>query len=1064
MTDRLQRFISLMREIFELDKSDLDFGIYRIINIRKKAVETFLAKGLPEKIRETLAPFAKDTTELEKRIAEIERQCEELGIDISASKKLSEEYSELKSQIAAGADLSGLELSVYSSLYHFFSRYYEEGDFISKRRYKEGVYALPYEGEEVRLYWANQDQYYVKSSENFRDYTFADSGYTVHFRLVRATTEQNNNKESRENKRVFMLFDEKDECPGIHTFEYNADERKLIICFTYDIPKNKKIKYEEENLAKIRQYLVSDPSMGERAAVLLRNLSSDKKKASSVLEKHLRAYTARNTFNYFIHQDLRGFLYRELDFYIKNEVIRLDDIDTEQERHAQAYIAEARAVKRVGHSIIDFLAQIEDFQKKLWLKKKFVVETNWCITLDKINAGFWKEIISNEKQLEEWIRLFRIDRLPGFSRPLKEEFLRDNLSLVVDTRFYSKEWKDRLLETIDNLDDQTDGIMVRSDNFQALNLLMARYEGTIPLIYIDPPYNTDASKILYKNGYEHSSWLSLMHSRLQLARRLLSSKGIMQVAIDDYEFRYINCCLDQVFGAGNAISNIAIFTNPKGRDQGFIAAAHDYTLMYAKDKRYAETNKFMLSEKEIKKKFAKTNGVDSLRELPLKRTGTGKYREERPYMYFPFLYDSKKEKLYVIEEELYKKIYDPQTESFDDSLIEKCRRECEKKGWAFILPLSGSGERLRWRWGYASCRRGIENGSIFAKKMKDGSYAVYQYDLADAFVTPKSIWIGERYDASSKGTNILDNILPNNLFDYPKSLYTVEDNLIIGSGKQDTVMDFFAGSATTGHAVIDLNRKEEGSGRKYILIDMGEYFDSIPLARMKKVIYSSEWRDGVPQNRDSGVSHIMKYMTLESYEDALSNIELPKEDFQLSLLLGEEYLIHYMLETEAKNSMLDIERFDRPFEYKLKINQNNETSDKIVDLAETFQYLLGLRVIRRTAVTYFCVSEEKNESYEGAVDIAENPGGPYGFQQIEGILPDGDRVLIIWRTITDDILLSNAALDAYFLKKHREPDDRNYDRIYVNGDNNLAGLKTDRDKWKIHMIEPEFRARMFEEE
>ena len=206
--EKLNRFINLLEGIFELNKADLDFGIYRIMNIRKDEIKQFLSVGLPNKVQEALAPFATDTGEIEKRIAEIEKQANDLGIEITASPKLADEYSRLKSQLAAGMDMSALETDVYSALYSFFNRYYDEGDFISKRRYKEGVYAIPYEGEEVKLHWANADQYYIKTSENFRDYAFISNGKKVHFRLVDATTERNNNKESDTTKRVFMLYTE----------------------------------------------------------------------------------------------------------------------------------------------------------------------------------------------------------------------------------------------------------------------------------------------------------------------------------------------------------------------------------------------------------------------------------------------------------------------------------------------------------------------------------------------------------------------------------------------------------------------------------------------------------------------------------------------------------------------------------------------------------------------------------------------------------------------------------------------------------------------------------------
>jgi adenine-specific DNA-methyltransferase len=171
-SEKLIRFISLLEGIFELDKADLDFGIYRILNIRKDEIMQFLSEGLPKKVQDALSPFAADTGKATERIAAIEKQAAELGIEINASPKLAEEYARLRSQLAAGTDLSSLETDVYSALYSFFNRYYDDGDFISKRRYKEGVYAIPYEGEEVKLYWANADQYFIKTAENFRDYTF----------------------------------------------------------------------------------------------------------------------------------------------------------------------------------------------------------------------------------------------------------------------------------------------------------------------------------------------------------------------------------------------------------------------------------------------------------------------------------------------------------------------------------------------------------------------------------------------------------------------------------------------------------------------------------------------------------------------------------------------------------------------------------------------------------------------------------------------------------------------------------------------------------------------------
>ena len=587
MNERLNRFTSLLKQIFELDKSDLDFGIYRVMNLRKAQIEEFLTERLPQMVQETLAPFAQGSKEeIRAKMKQIEDSVSEMGMTVDAlpdTAQKKQQYLQLQKQLAEGADLAALETDVYSALYSFFNRYYEDGDFISKRRYKEGVYAIPYEGEEVKLYWANQDQYYIKTSENFKDYTFVFDGITVHFRLVDATTEQNNNKESKDSKRTFMLFTEDEEnYPGIKRFEYDPEAAEIVIRFVYDIPEDKKKKYAEENYAAITAWLLSQ----HRAELnpLIAPIPTGKgRETTTLLEKHLKGYVAKNTFDYFIHKDLHGFLTRELDFFIKSEVMHLEDLDTGSEARVETYLAKVKAIKRVGKIIIDFLAQIEDFQKKLWLKKKFVVETNWCITLDKIDESFWAEIIGNKAQIDEWIAMYAIDEAEGWSNPPTVDFLRQNKNLIVDTKHFSNTFKFRLLESIPDLDGQTNGVMIWGDNYHALSFLKAKYAKSVQSVYIDPPYNADATAILYKNGYRNSSWCAMIHNRIALARELMKPSGIICITIDDYELYNLKQVADVVFP--NAyIATVAIRNNPSGRSTvvGF-SVNHEYALFYGKE-------------------------------------------------------------------------------------------------------------------------------------------------------------------------------------------------------------------------------------------------------------------------------------------------------------------------------------------------------------------------------------------------------------------------------------------------------------------------------------------------
>ena len=1021
MSEKRESFVKLLHKIFELDKSDLDFGIYRIMNIRKEQIKDFLDKKLPEQIKAILEQVAiENRDQIHKKMKELERQTTQFSMVAENTV----EYIYSKEQDTSLTDIIALETDVYSNLYNFFNRYYDEGDFISKRRYKEGVYAIPYEGEEVKLCWANQDQYYIKTTENFKDYSFKFKDITIHFILIDATTEQNNNKEN-ENKRVFMLFKENDEQPNIKTFEKRDNE--LIIRFVYNISKENQKERNNRDNTTIENYVKKN--IPKLVSLTIQSEESTDGKKISLIQKHLNRYVAKNTFDYFIHKDLGGFLNRELDFFIKNEIVHLDEIDNGNTEQIYRYLAKVRAVKETGKIIINFLAQIENFQKRLWLKKKFVLRTDWCITLDKVPEELYEEIRNNKEQVNEWIELYAIDEAINnndleltekWTNPPSVEFLKINKNLLIDTKHFNPLFKDKLISSIENLDEETNGVLIHSENFQALNLLSSRYMGQVRCIYIDPPYNTDASKILYKNGYEHSSWISLMESRLKLAWHFLSSDGILEVAIDDYEYRYLNLLLDNIFGLNNIISNIAILTNPKGRDQGFIAQAHDYTIMYAKNKSLAETNNFILGDDEIKKKFSKSKGELTLRELPLKRTGSGKSREERPYMFYPFIYDSKNDKLSVVSEDEYKKIYNQKTNIFDDDFLSVLIKQYEKKGYIVILPIDNRNEYLRWRWGYKKAEKGCENGILFAKKLREGTHSVYQNDFADNEVTPKSLWISERYDASSKGTNLLENIIPKNPFDYPKSLYTVEDNILIGSNENDTILDFFAGSGTTGHAIIDLNRINNYSNRHYILVEMGEYFNKVTKPRIQKVVYAKDWKEGKPTSRQTGISQIIKYFRLESYEDTLINIDFSDSPNGKSLEFGNDYLINYMLDVETKGSLLNIEKFKEPFDYYLKITEKNEVKEINIDLVETFNYLIGLNVVHQDTLRSFKAISNNDKDYAGSVDLKEDANGNYSFKQLEGTLNDGSRILVIWRNTSDNIISSNTALDAYFQKNRKK--------------------------------------------
>ena len=231
-----------LKEIFQLDRNDLDFGLYRIMNLKSAEVSNFIDNELLPQVKEGLKSYSlNDNKAITEELKKAEEQAKELGMNPEDAPKV----KELKAKLKDSFDSEKIENEIYSDLYNFFKRYYSEGDFLSLRRYKEGVYALPYEGEEVKLYWANADQYYIKSGETLTNYTFKIKDKKVRFEVVQATTEQNNNKDDK--NRRFRLVEEN---------PVRVENNEYIISFSY-LPDAPKPTQDEINAQSCSELLIN---------------------------------------------------------------------------------------------------------------------------------------------------------------------------------------------------------------------------------------------------------------------------------------------------------------------------------------------------------------------------------------------------------------------------------------------------------------------------------------------------------------------------------------------------------------------------------------------------------------------------------------------------------------------------------------------------------------------------------------------------------------------------------------------------------------------------------------
>ena len=1013
MKNNYGKLIGLLKKLFQFDRADLDFGIFRIMNQKRDEISAFLEKNLLPQIKEAFSEYkSADVSGFEDELKKTIKHAKEAGYDSEQSPKV----KELREKISSyGVDVNALENEVFSHLYSFFRRYYHEGDFLSLRRYKEGVYAIPYEGEEVKLYWANHDQYYIKSSEYLRDYAFKlPSGKPVHFKLIDADIEKDNVKAQNGKERRFILFEESpvEEIDGelVIRFEYRADAEKR----------------KQANLNKqAAETVLNQKGIEQWIKELSELMPTEKNKNRTLLEKHLIDYTARNTFDYFIHKDLGGFLRRELDFYIKNEVMHLDDIENETVPRVGQYLSKIKVIRKIGGKIITFLEQLENFQKKLWLKKKFVVETNYCVTLDRVPEALYEEIAANDAQREEWVRLFAIDEIDGeigaegYSEPLIVRFLKENKYLVVDTKFFGEDFKKKLLGSFEDLDEQCDGLLIHSENFQALNLLQERYLEKIKCIHIDPPYNTATSGFLYKNEYQHSSWLSMMENRIKCGIVLMSTDGSYLCHIDENEYEHLQLIFER-FSIPNAGTIAWDKRNPMNAGRG-IATQHEYVIwrsmqktpIYLRNKNIlsmlrtaaAILKKYGSVSKEAKREYAAW--VNSNSELS---GGEKAYRflDEHGRVYQSVSLRAPEPRT---NPKFYKPLIHPVTE-----------KPC-------AIPPNGFSRTPE------TLQAMVESGEIIF-----GQNETIQ-PRQKVFLTKKTKrQISSVIQNGRKGKADVSPLGFDFPYCHPVSLYEG----LVGAAAQspyDIILDYFAGSGTTAHAVINLNREDNG---KYILVEMGDYFDTVLKPRIQKVIYSKDWKNGKPVSREVS-SHMFKYICLESYEDTLNNLELKRTDKQEQLLLSnemskkakEEYMLSYMLDVESKGSLLNIDAFEDPFSYKLNVATGSvgETKPTTVDMVETFNYLIGLTVRHIDHIQGFCV--------------------------VEGTSPQEEKVLIIWRNTKEK---SNKALETFFRKQDYSTRDMEFDLIYVNGDNNLENIRRLDETWKVRLIEEEFKRLMFDVE
>jgi len=405
-----------------------------------------------------------------------------------------------------------------------------------------------------------------------------------------------------------------------------------------------------------------------------------------------------------------------------------------------------------------------------------------------------------------------------------------------------------------------DNLIIHGDNLMALKALLPTYAGKVKCIYIDPPYNTGNERWVYNDNVNspmmqewlgkvvdkedftrHDKWLCMMMPRLKLLRELLREDGVIFVSIDDNEIHHIRMLMNEIFGEGNFLTTISVQSNPRGRQsERYFATVHEYLLVYAKNYNGCVLSGIPLTEERIEEyKFEDKNGR-KYRFLGLRQRGSASKREERPKMFYP---------IYV----------NPITNAI--SLNKSSEYKIE------VLPKKSTGEDGRWMWSKEKVQKEIEliEAKLISKR-NEWDIFVRDYLLSDEgkerTSKSKTLWIDRNLNYQN-GKDELKALFGESPFEYPKPTALLK-NIISLVGDMDGIyLDSFAGSGTTAHAVLDLN-KEDGGNRKFVLVECEDYADKITAERVRRIIKGYKKRDSSPlaQNDKEGLVGTFSYFEL----------------------------------------------------------------------------------------------------------------------------------------------------------------------------------------------------------
>jgi adenine-specific DNA-methyltransferase len=477
---------------------------------------------------------------------------------------------------------------------------------------------------------------------------------------------------------------------------------------------------------------------------------------------------------------------------------------------------------------------------------------------------------------------------------------------LVEWKRYTSKGEEKVKEiTRDENGIIRENLIIKGNNLLALNSLKEQFAGKVKLIYIDPPYNPEsaANTFTYNNNFNHSTWLTFMKNRLLWAKQMLDSDGFFVLAIDHNELFYLGVLCDEIFKRENRIGVISVETNPGGRsDSDFFATSHENFLVYANDVNKAKINNLKSDQKDLLL-YNLEDEISKYKLVPLRRTGSNSTPDKRPNLCFPIYYNPLEDKIF----------------------LEQVNNTIE------ILPIGSDSCMRVWRWSKDKIKNNVND--IFVKKSKN-NYSIFVKDRIKYEKKPKTLWYGSKYDASSHGTKLLQSFGLDDEVSYPKSLDLLIDIIKILTDKDSIIIDYHAGSGTTAHAVLQLN-KEDGGNRKFILVEQMDYINTVTRERMQKVIKQNSYGNFL-------------YFELAKWNEKAKEKILEAKSLNELVKLFDELYERYFLNYNVKTK-----------EFKERIIKENN----FINLALDEQKRLFIEMLDMNQM-YVNFSERKDEKYK----------------------------------------------------------------------------------------------------